>query len=262
MQEETGDSEDRLGFEQAIAHKPLVSRSTPVPQTDYRKYRESLRKDFCHSCAYCNITEVEAQSIRFTIDHYEPKNHRPDLVADYTNLMWTCDLCNSRKQDAIQPSEARDDGIRFYKADEDEYAEHFRLDGERLEALTKTGWYTDLMLELNRLNLRRLRRLRRDARIADAYVRDGVAALKHYKIDEIPPSIRGRAYKLIHDLSLVADELADDVEKVLSAYARSVMIDLDPEAEKNAKDRAEKMHEPMALYPGGMWRAPRPPKTR
>lgn len=68
--------------------KDLVERSHVQLGLKYGEYRETLRYDFFHSCAYCTMSEYEASGIRFTIDHYEPQISSPNLIDEYTNLMW------------------------------------------------------------------------------------------------------------------------------------------------------------------------------
>jgi 5-methylcytosine-specific restriction endonuclease McrA len=77
----------------------LVTRTTVPPAKHYSEYKEVLRQDFFHSCAYCTMAESEAQGIRFTIDHYEPQKARPELINYYDNLMYACEECNLRKGD-------------------------------------------------------------------------------------------------------------------------------------------------------------------
>lgn len=57
----------------------LVVRSAVPVGRPYNEYKRYLRRDFFYSCAYCTIAETEAQAIRFTIDHYEPRNAQPQL---------------------------------------------------------------------------------------------------------------------------------------------------------------------------------------
>jgi hypothetical protein len=73
--------------------RELVTRSAVPTDMKYPGYRQHLRCDFFFSCAYCTMTEAEAQAIRMTIDHYEPRGARPDLENDYANLMYACDTC-------------------------------------------------------------------------------------------------------------------------------------------------------------------------
>ena len=67
-----------------------VTRSFVAPKGSYANYRQDLRVDFWYSCAYCSITEVEAQGIAFEIDHYAPHSKFPELKHDYGNLMYSC----------------------------------------------------------------------------------------------------------------------------------------------------------------------------
>src|SRR5438105_3568775 len=94
----------------------LVRRSNVTPNLPYGEYRENLREDFDYSCAYCTISEFEAQGRRMTIDHYEPQEARPDLTNDYNNLMYCCEDCNSFKGPRCPPQAARDNhGFRFFR---------------------------------------------------------------------------------------------------------------------------------------------------
>ena len=65
--------------------------------SNYHEYKQYLRKDFYYSCAYCTITEWKARGIRFEIDHYEPVSAAPHLRNTYTNLMYSCEECNSQR---------------------------------------------------------------------------------------------------------------------------------------------------------------------
>jgi 5-methylcytosine-specific restriction endonuclease McrA len=81
----------------------LIERSKVTPNLPYSEYKETLREDFIYACAYCTITEFEAQGIRMTIDHYEPQTARPELTNEYDNLMYCCDDCNALKGNRCPP---------------------------------------------------------------------------------------------------------------------------------------------------------------
>ena len=106
------------------------------------------------------MSESEAQAIRFTIDHYEPRNARPELEHVYSNLMYCCDECNKRKGDRCPPAEAREAGYRFFRPDQDRHREHFQRSGVRLTPSSSTGSYSIDALDLNRRALRKIRELR------------------------------------------------------------------------------------------------------
>jgi hypothetical protein len=93
---------------------PYVVRSAVPRGRPYEEYLENLRFDFFYSCGYCTMTESEGMAIRFAIDDYEARRARPDLVDDYTNLMYACDGCNARKGDRSPPADARATGYRFF----------------------------------------------------------------------------------------------------------------------------------------------------
>lgn len=79
----------------------IIKRNTPSKQySNYTSYKQLLRIEFNHSCAYCNTKESElGGSKSFHIDHYRPKRHFPDLANVYSNLLYTCRDCNNYKAD-------------------------------------------------------------------------------------------------------------------------------------------------------------------
>jgi 5-methylcytosine-specific restriction endonuclease McrA len=93
---------------------PLVTRSYVEPTKDYLEYVEHLRHDFFYSCAYCTITEHEAETINFNIDHYEPKSLRPDLTNEYSNLMYACRFCNTYKATSRHLLRQEKPGLGFF----------------------------------------------------------------------------------------------------------------------------------------------------
>jgi hypothetical protein len=81
-----------------------------------------------------------------------------------------------------------------------------------------------------------------------------VRALRTFQIDQLPPKIRGLAVRNIRQAVSVAEQIADAIDTLLRANARSELIDPDPEGETRARERAEKFRQREALYPG-TWRA-------
>jgi hypothetical protein len=208
------------------------------------------------------MSEAEAQAIRFTIDHYEPQNARPDLVNSYANLMWACDECNRRKGDRTPPQKAREDGYRFFRPDEDVYLDHFHRDGFNVVPDTNVGYYSLEALDLNRQGLRRLRELRLRLSDCDEAVTAGILALSRFPIDRLPNHIKGPALRAIKQLKDARQGTIDAIEALLRDHAKSPLIDEDAEADERATERAKKLKETEALYPGLDWRAPNKRKKR
>jgi hypothetical protein len=239
----------------------LVKRSAVPAALQYGEYRRYLRHDFIYSCAYCTMSEAEAQAIRFTVDHYEPRNARPELQHQYENLMYCCDECNLRKGDRCPPSQARTEGYRFFRPDQDLHQEHFEKSGRRLEGKSNTGRYSIDALDLNRHSLRRLREIRERLLECDRLVVEGVLGLRHFHIDQLPPSIKGAALRAITQANVAADRIATDIDSLLRDYARSPLIDTNQGSEANAEERAANLKRLQVLYPGS-WRAPRAPRRK
>lgn len=234
---------------------PLVTRSNPPPVKDYTEYRPVLRRDFVWSCAYCTTTEAESMAVNFTIDHYEPKASRPDLVNDFRNLMYACNACNILKAGRVPTAEGRAAGYRFYRADEDYREDHFRLSDLELKPVSNTGSYTIDAIDLNRPSLQRIRSLRRRLRHCAQLVSAGVMALKNFPIDRLPQELRGTALRQIRKAMGSADKMKLDIDELLEAAAKSNLIDPDPDSKKRAKERSERIRESEGLFAGNWSRA-------
>ena len=198
----------------------LVRRSAGAPAsvTTYGEYREWLRYDFWYSCAYCTMTELEAASIGFQIDHYEPQAAKLPLPDRYDNLMWSCEHCNRAKTD--HPSEkARAQGFRFFKADVDDAKKHFELSGNSVAGKTKeVGDYSITTLRLNSLPKRELRRKREELQYSRDAMMMGVRALAGIATEQLPKEVRMRfesAKADVQALSRAAGELRSELLRTL-----------------------------------------------
>jgi len=238
-----------------LVEVPRVTRSAVPPGLPYKDYRPYLRTDFLYSCAYCTITESEAQGIRFTIDHYESQTTKPELIDSYGNLLWACDRCNSLKNDLNPPDIAKKHDVRFYRPDWDAFQEHFHLTGRLLVELSRIGQFTIDFLDLNRLGLQRLRDIRQRLYDCNQAVAAGLLALRTFSIDQLPRDLRLKVKKAIDQMSNEHKNVVEMIEAVLVDNARSPLIDDDEEALTRSKARSEKLREIMAIYPGD-WRSP------
>ena len=83
------------------SRKKTPNRSEP-PKTysDYKKYKSYLADDFHLSCGYCGVHHMYfGYQKGFHIDHFAPKSRFPELICEYTNLVYTCPVCNIAKHD-------------------------------------------------------------------------------------------------------------------------------------------------------------------
>ncbi len=176
----------------------LIRRSTPAPQNSYAAYRPQLRRDFEFSCAYCTILELEAMGVGYQIDHYDPRSNKHVPANEYSNLMYACEHCNSRKSGGVPvPDPSRPD-LHLLRPDQDDFDQHAEISGPGLELkdLTPSGRYTIKLIGLNRKTLLRLRQIRRDAEASDAFVQAGLRGLSELRADELPVPWRNQLREL------------------------------------------------------------------
>lgn len=168
--------------------------------------------------------------------------------------MYACDQCNQRKGDRYPPPEARANGYRFFRPDEDAFSTHFELTGMRLTAKTNIGEYSIEAMDLNRFSLRKLREIRERLTNCGKLVAEGVLALKKFHIDQLPPHVKGKVVGTINGAVAVANQMTDQIDDLLRNFARSPLVDPDPDGETRAKERSVRLGELKILYPGS-WRA-------
>lgn len=216
--------------------KGIVKRSFVEVKTDYHKYREELRNDFWFSCAYCSITEVECCGIGFHIDHYLPKSSNPHLVNKYSNLMYSCQKCNSLKG-SWEPNEiAIDKGYRVIKIDEEDPRDFFEVAGNELVAINETGNFNIELLELNRDSLKKIREIREVYYSAKEYIGYGIRKINRMSIDELNKQTRFQFNSIKKQINNYNERLELLTEEVLKNLARSPLLD----EEKKRKEKTEK----------------------
>jgi hypothetical protein len=133
----------------------------PVVKGGYRSFRQFVREDFNHQCAYCLLSEILAGGKEnFELDHFRPKSGFSHLLNDFYNIYYSCHPCNHMKRDTWPPSDLEERGISLVDLCKDEFATHFLLktDGE-WDSVTESGGYTIDVLRLNRQHLVIIRRL-------------------------------------------------------------------------------------------------------
>lgn len=142
----------------------LIKRQQPYPcYSDYRRYKPHLRRDFLYCCAYCSIHENEWGGLRhFQVEHFRPKRRFPQLIVDYENLLYACDVCNCYKGDDWPSDDPLTHGVGYLDPCQHDYEEHFRSDQATglIEGLTLPARYMAERLHLNRQHLVRVRRKR------------------------------------------------------------------------------------------------------
>jgi len=243
---------------------PAVVRTKELPVgSPYQEYRQYLRRDFWYACAYCTMTESEAEAIRFTIDHYEPQSVKPELNDVYENLMYACDECNKRKGSLCPSEEMRREGKRFFRADQDLRGEHFELEGSKVKGKTNVGNYTTLAVDLNRRALVRLRELRQRLIDDDGYVSEGMRALASFAIDRLSPMARTNALAAIRKALEQAGKVYNDMDEALLELSKSEMLmDEKTDEDRRAnKERLAQLRQMDGLYPRA-WRGRKTRKKR
>ena len=77
----------------------LVRRHGPVGYHDTSSFRPWLRDEFGFRCVYCLRRERWEPDLGvFDIDHHRSVSRAPQLVTEYTNLLYSCTACNAAKQ--------------------------------------------------------------------------------------------------------------------------------------------------------------------
>ncbi|UBF26208.1 HNH endonuclease [Kovacikia minuta CCNUW1] len=229
--------------------KGVVVRSVVPEKSNYLDYRPYLRFDFWYSCAYCTITEVEAQGIGFQLDHYLPHTKAPELKSTYSNLMYSCQICNRNKSDYFPNPTQQQRGYVIIRPDESNPKDHFELEGYEIRAKTETGKFNQEKLELNRQTLCRLRETRERLYRSTDYTAFGVTELLSINIDNLPKDYRATVAAARRQFESNYQELTTDVEEYVRALAKSDLLDEEPVNPLRNKERKKYLDSINAIDP-------------
>ncbi len=98
-------------------------------------------------CEYCLVHEDDLFEVH-EADHIIAEQHGGQTTAD--NLAFACWDCNRRKGPNISSVDPETgEVIRLFDPRRDRWAEHFRLEGFRIVAVTAIGRATLMLLRLN-----------------------------------------------------------------------------------------------------------------
>jgi hypothetical protein len=194
------------------------------------------------------MAESEAHGISFEIDHYIPQKSRPDLICDYHNLMYACQVCNRYKGDLYPPPTAQADNYRFFKTDIDFFGDHYVFSAVRLAGRTRIGKFTIDALHLNRKALRDLRELRERLAKCEEYVSRGLAGLRKFSIDQLPQGVRLKAKRLIEEMEAKGGAAHSRIEDAMRKLSRSELLDPEDEDPERDAERVRRLKLLESLY--------------
>jgi len=227
--------------------EPIIKRSPVEKKAHYHFYREDLRYDFCYSCAYCSMSEIEAAGIGFEIDHYLPQKMHPEYKHHYENLMWSCQSCNRFKSNFDSYGESHEKKI--IRPDQENPEMHYEVNHLRLEGKTLKGEFNIDYLMLNRKQLRRIRELRERLDRSKDFIQSGIRALQKKRIDEIHKTRRALFDKL-KKRAIEEKKNLEDPETfyaVIKVYGKSQLLDQDPEKGEHLKRRRKYLEKQKAI---------------
>jgi hypothetical protein len=134
---------------------------TPPGCFGYSYYRPFIREDFHECCAYCLLHEFAAAGRdNFELDHFCPKSKEQfaDLIDEYTNIYYSCHVCNHYKGATWPSAELLDRGFRFIDTCREDFSTHFITDPTGYwKPITTAAQYTEKRLRLNRSHLVEIR---------------------------------------------------------------------------------------------------------
>lgn len=156
-----------------IFARSTITRTCHKKYSDYRRFKDYLKKDFNNRCAYCDLYDLWIEPLPYQIDHFIPMKEikaakRFELETTYSNLMYACPVCNRLKSDMFSGSidPCKIENQLFYNPDNDNMNDHFYRDDkgrimsddkkgkeiiERLQLYRPTkqwGWYLDELYEV------------------------------------------------------------------------------------------------------------------
>ena len=126
-----------------------IRTESPPAYSRYRKFKPHLRIEFSGRCVYCRALDRIKGPETFGVDHYRPQNHFPLLSAEYLNLYYACNLCNSRKSDFWPSSQLLKLGRFIPNPCDHVMFEHLRYKHGTVTSTSNAGEWTIEHLDLN-----------------------------------------------------------------------------------------------------------------
>jgi len=110
--------------------------------------RKLVRQRAGGRCEYCHLPDLLPHLMRFHLEHVRARCHGGS--DEPANLAWACSRCNALKGPNLAGVDPDADRVvRLFNPRRDRWADHFRMDGLRIEPLTAKGRATVWLLELN-----------------------------------------------------------------------------------------------------------------
>jgi uncharacterized protein (TIGR02646 family) len=227
--------------------KPIIVRSSVPQKNTYGDYKQELRHDFWYSCAYCSITEVEAQGISFEIDHYKPQKHFQTLKNEYSNLYLSCEICNRQKSEFYSNEQQLLNGIYIIRPDHEDPRVHIQVEDLKVIGKTETGEFNIRYLRLDRPQLNTLRKIRSELTTHKEYISHGINALREISVDQIEVRHRGLFQSMKQRFLNRYENLSVSHEDLIKNFAKSELLDPDPEHKEKSRERRKYLKEINAI---------------
>jgi len=192
-----------------------VRTRKPQAFKNYKQFKPDLRAEFSGQCVYCRMLDRLKGEEGFGVDHYRPKSLFPRLEAEYANLYYCCNRCNSWKREFWPNRRQQAKGIFIPNPCDDVMFEHMRYRLGTVSDVSDAGAWTVDSLDLNHAPLVELR---------TGVIR--AVALAEAKIDE-------------------AEETVEDVERLVKrAKSKQERADLEAilvDAQRNLERQRENL---------------------
>lgn len=131
---------------------------SPPSYKRYQQFKSHLRREFVRQCVYCRALDQCRGVENFGVDHYRPKKHFPHLEAEYLNLYYACNRCNSLKRDYWPSSKQMESGHFIPNPCDHVMFDHLRYRDGEVSDHSVAGKMTVEMLDLNEPNIVQFRR--------------------------------------------------------------------------------------------------------
>lgn len=195
----------------------------------YRDWKSQLSLEGNNQCVYCSIHEARFGGERnFHVEHFRPKSKFPDLEDDYTNLFFSCSICNIFKG-SDWPSEPCDkyNLAAYIDPAKHNYNSIFNIENYKVISNYTSSKYMIERLYLNRPQLiieRRISCLSEKINMLNDEIPSVIDKYKNLKDDNLRKKIEPNvlelisflsdSMKLISDLNKVKPYNRNDVSKV------------------------------------------------